>query len=97
MPVAAVQIQGGVRFAVHVQPRAKKNDVDGLYGSALKLRVQAPPVDGAANEAVAELIAAWLQVPMRNVRIIGGATSRTKMVEVTGVTAAAITAKTQGL
>lgn len=80
------EIAGGVRFGVRVQPRASRAGVAGLHGDALKVRVHAAPVDGAANEAVVEVLAEALDVPRSAVRIVSGASSRTKLVEVTGVT-----------
>jgi len=56
----------------------------------MKVRLAAPPVDGAANEALVELIARSLDVPRRAVRIASGASSRAKTVEVEGVDAAAV-------
>jgi hypothetical protein len=77
----------GVRFSVHVQPRAARSGVAGVHGSAVKVRLQAPPVDGAANEALIALLAESLGVPRREVLILAGATSRLKRVEVRGLTA----------
>jgi uncharacterized protein (TIGR00251 family) len=79
----------GVRFAVHVQPRAKKPGIDGTHGDALRVRVQAPPVEGAANEAVIAVIARTLGVAPRAVRIAAGTTGRQKLVDVDGVDATA--------
>ena len=76
---------GAVRFAVRVQPRAARSEVSGLHGGALKVRLQAPPVDGAANEALVALLAEELKVGRRQVRIVAGASSRAKVVEVDGV------------
>ena len=81
---------GAVRFAVHVQPRASRSEIVGMQGGAIKVRLAAPPVDGAANEALVELIATSLDVPRRAVRIVSGATSRAKTVEVEGAGAAAV-------
>jgi uncharacterized protein (TIGR00251 family) len=64
----------------------------GTHGAALKVRLLAPPVDGAANEALVTLLAEELGVPRRDVRIVHGATSRTKVVEIEGTTADAIRA-----
>lgn len=80
----------GVRFAVRVQPRASRSEIVGVHGDAMKIRLSAPPVDGAANEALVELIAEVLGVGRRAVRIVSGETSRSKVVEVEGVTAAAV-------
>jgi uncharacterized protein (TIGR00251 family) len=76
---------GVVRFAVHVQPRASRSHIGGLHGDALKVRLQAPPVDNAANEALVDLLAVELGVPRRVVRIVSGATSRAKVVEIEGI------------
>jgi len=79
-----------VRVSVHVQPRATRSEIIGLHGAALKVRLQAPPVDGAANEALVTLLAERLGVPRRAVRVVAGATSRAKTVEVDGTTEAAV-------
>lgn len=83
----------GVRFAVHVQPRAKKPGIDGTHGDALRVRVQAPPVDGAANDAVIAVIADALGVPRRAVRIASGLSGRQKLVDVDGIDVSAATAR----
>ena len=91
MPKLPVQLrEGAVRFAVRVQPRASRSEVSGTHGEALKVRLSAPPVEGAANDALVELLADALDVPRRAVRIISGATARTKVVEVDGVTPALV-------
>jgi hypothetical protein len=74
-----------VRFAVHVQPRATRSEIVGLHGDAIKIRLAAPPVDDAANEALVEILAEALGVSRRAVRIVSGARARSKMVEVVGV------------
>lgn len=79
--------ENGVRFAVRVQPRASKNEVAGVYGTALKIRLQAPPVDGAANAALVSFLAELLGVSRRSVKIISGESSREKIVEIAGVSA----------
>jgi uncharacterized protein (TIGR00251 family) len=76
---------GGVRFSVRVQPRAASPGIDGMHGGALKVRRSAPPVDNAANESLAVLLAGELGVFRRSVRIVAGATARTKLVEVDSV------------
>lgn len=77
--------RGAIRFPVRVQPRASRNEACGVHGGALKVRLQAPPVDNAANESLIELMADLLDIPKRQVRIVSGATSRSKVVEVEGV------------
>lgn len=81
---------GAVRFHVRVQPRASRNEIAGVLGDALKIRLQAPPVDGAANEALVTFLADELGVPRRGVRIVAGSTSRSKVVEVDGIAASAV-------
>jgi uncharacterized protein len=75
----------GVRFAIHVQPRSSRPGVDGVHGDALKVRVGAAPVDGAANDAVIDVLVDALNVSRRAVSIVSGHTSRTKVVEVDGI------------
>lgn len=77
-----------MRIAVHVQPRASRSEVTGLHGDAIKVRLTAPPVDGAANEELIRLLAARVGVPPNGVRIVAGHGGRRKVVEVRGVTAA---------
>jgi hypothetical protein len=77
-------IPGGVRLRLHVQPRATRTEAAGLHGTALKVRLAAPPVDGAANEALVRWIAQSLGVPRAAVTLAAGAGSRTKTVDVAG-------------
>ncbi len=79
------RVAGGVRFTVRVQPRASRSEVCGVHGDALKVRLAAPPVEGAANDALIALLADELDVSRRAVRIVSGATSRSKTVEVDGI------------
>ncbi|HJU74627.1 MAG TPA: DUF167 domain-containing protein [Gemmatimonadaceae bacterium] len=78
----------GVRFSVHVQPRAASTEVRGIRNGALYVRLQAPPVDGAANDALVKLLASSLGVSRRAIRVVAGATARHKVVDVDGVTPA---------
>jgi hypothetical protein len=75
------------RINVYVQPRASKTAVVGIHDGCVKIRLAAPPVDGAANAALIEYIAERLDVPKSRVRITAGLTSRRKTIEVDGVTA----------
>lgn len=81
-----------MRVSVHVQPRASRSEIAGVHGDALKVRLPAPPVDGAANEALIALLARGLGVARRDVRIVAGTASRTKTVEIRGTTEAAVRA-----
>jgi uncharacterized protein (TIGR00251 family) len=72
-------------LALRVQPRASRNEVAGPHGDALKVRLAAPPVDGAANEALQRYLAEALQVPRAAVRLVAGPSSRSKVVQVAGL------------
>jgi uncharacterized protein (TIGR00251 family) len=73
-----------ITLAVRVNPRAKRNAVTKTADGSIKVYVTAPPEHNRANEAVVETIAEWLGVKRRQVEIISGATSRNKVVRVTG-------------
>ncbi|MBM4187929.1 MAG: DUF167 domain-containing protein [Gemmatimonadetes bacterium] len=88
--MAIVASAAGTRLTVHVQPRASRSEIVGPHGDTIKLRIAAPPVDGAANAAVVELIARRLDLPRRAVRIVGGLTDRRKTVEVEGLAASVV-------
>jgi uncharacterized protein (TIGR00251 family) len=77
---------GTVSFPVRVQPLASTDEIAGVIGGALKIRLQAPAVENRANEALVEFLAHLLKTPKSAVRILGGERSRTKRVEVRGVT-----------
>ena len=81
-----------IRVGVHVQPRASRSEIVGIHGTALKVRLQAPPVEGAANEALVSLLAERLGVARRSVHVVAGATSRAKTVEIDGTTVSAVRA-----
>ena len=87
----AVDSRGtAVRFRVRLQPRASRDEITGVVDGVLRVRLHAPPVDGAANDALVAFLADRLAIPRRGVRIVTGATSRTKMIEVEGVSTAAV-------
>lgn len=77
-------VAGGVRIALQVQPGAKKTEVVGLHGDALKLKLQAPPIEGRANEALVRYLSDVLDVPKSAVTLMHGQTSRKKLFEVKG-------------
>lgn len=83
----------GVVLAVHIVPRSARNEIVGLHGEALRIRLSAPPVGGAANAALIALLAEALQVPQRRVEIISGHTSRRKTLLVTGLTRDLVTTR----
>jgi uncharacterized protein (TIGR00251 family) len=74
------------RFTVKVHPRARRSAVTGRLGDAWKLDLTAPPVEGKANEECVRFLAELVGVPRARVRIVTGLTSRTKLVEIEGVT-----------
>jgi uncharacterized protein (TIGR00251 family) len=75
----------GIQLQVRVQPRAARTEIVGEHGGALKIRVAAPPVDGAANEALIRFLAERLGVARSAVSIGGGASARRKVVLVAGI------------
>lgn len=87
MSITIRSVARGVRFEVRVQPRASRSEVVGAQEGALRVRLAAPPVDGAANDALIELLAHLLNIAKRDIRIVTGATSKRKVIEADGVTA----------
>jgi hypothetical protein len=76
------EYDGRTTLTLHIQPGAKKTEVAGLYGDALKIRLAAPPVDGKANAALIGFISAQLGVAKSAVSVKSGLTSRRKILEV---------------
>jgi hypothetical protein len=77
--------RSGARFDVKVVPRGSRNAVEGVRDGALLVRVTAPPVDGAANDAVVAVVAKALGVARRDVQVVAGLTARRKTVEIGGL------------
>jgi hypothetical protein len=86
----ATPAAGGARLRVHVVPRAARSEVCGLQGDALKVRLQAPPVDGKANAALCAFVAEAAGLPRRAVAVVAGETSREKVLLVSGADPAAL-------
>lgn len=86
-----------VRFAVRLTPRASADRIEGVVDGMLRVRVSAPPVEGAANDALVRLIAAELDVARSQIRLVGGAGSRTKLLEIEGSAAPRVIARWPGL
>lgn len=80
--------EGAVLLALKVQPRASRNEIAGPLGPQLKLKVMAPPVDSAANEAVVEFLAEHLGLPRRAVSLVRGQTSPHKTIRLDGISLA---------
>ena len=78
------------RLRVKVTARARRNEVLGYQGDVLRLKVAAPPVEGKANAAVVELLAAHLRVSKSSIRIVSGEHAPLKLIEVTGLDSATV-------
>jgi uncharacterized protein (TIGR00251 family) len=79
--------EGGAVFSVKVVPRASRNEIAGVQGEAIRVRLTAPPVEGAANRALVAFLADTLKVPERDIEIVAGHTGRQKVVRVVGLSA----------
>lgn len=79
---------GALIFAVRVVPRASKSEIVGETDGALKIRISAPPVDDAANAELIKILAKHFKVAKSAIEILKGQTSKTKLVKITGATAA---------
>jgi hypothetical protein len=86
----AQDVADGCTLSVRVHPGARKNGVTGVHADALKIALTAPPVDGKANEALIGFLADALQLPRARVALVAGATSRAKIVRITGKSAAEV-------
>jgi len=76
---------GAVRFSVHVKPRSSRCTIIGVREGALEVALTAPPAEGAANEELRKLLSRTLEVRRGDVNIIVGTSSRSKLVEINGV------------
>jgi uncharacterized protein (TIGR00251 family) len=86
------ETDGALTFNVRVVPRASRTEVAGEHGGALRVRVAAPPVEGAANEELVRFVAKSLGVPARDVELVSGLASKSKRVRVRGASRAAVEA-----
>lgn len=80
-------------LSVKVTPRASRNEISGLHGDLLKVKVTAPPVDSAANEALLRFLAETLGCHRNALQIVRGGASRQKVIAVTGLSAETVAAK----
>lgn len=88
-----VWLKGDAQNAVislHIQPGAKKTEIVGEHGTALKIRLAAPPVDGKANEALIAYLAEVLNIPKKRLELLTGSSSRSKRVQVLGLSVEAV-------
>lgn len=92
MALRITKEEGSCSFRVRLSPRGRRDEVVGLYGDALKIRVKAPPVDGRANRALCEFLADRFGVTASDVEILSGHASRRKRIRVWGVSPAAVRA-----
>ncbi len=79
-------IEGGVEISIRAQPRASGSEIVGLHGDQLKVRIAAPPVEGAANTELIKLLAKVLGVSRSALRVVRGEGSRSKVVRAEGTT-----------
>jgi hypothetical protein len=84
-----------VSIGVYVQPRASKTELAGMHDGLVRIRLAAPPVDGAGNAALVVFIAGKLGVAKSRVQVVSGLTGRRKVVRIEGVTAEAVAAALQ--
>lgn len=97
IPTFIREQKDGVCLAVKVQPRASKNEIGVALGDELKIKVTAPPVDAAANEALLRLLAETLGCPRSAVQLVRGQTSRHKTIFISGLTVQEVTEKLSGM
>lgn len=90
MPVWLQEGKDAIVISLHVQPGAKRTEIVGEHGDALKLRLASPPVDGKANAVLIEFLAQRCGVPRLQIELISGAAARQKRVRIRGVTAAQV-------
>jgi uncharacterized protein (TIGR00251 family) len=74
-----------VTFRVRVVPRASRDKIAGIHDGAVRIRLTAPPVEGAANEALVAFLSSVLRVPKRDIELVSGQTARNKVVSVSGL------------
>jgi uncharacterized protein len=78
----------GLTFAVQIVPRASRSEITGEYNGALRIRIAAPPVEGAANEELIRFLAKTFKLPQNAVVIISGAAAKSKIVRIEGANSA---------
>ncbi len=99
MPAGAAPIadtSGGCVISIRVIPRARRSELAGERDSSLLIRLAAPPVEGAANDALIAFLAEFLNVPKRAVTIVSGERAREKRVRIAGLSAAQVHDKVYG-
>ena len=85
MTIPIQRSKRGITLKVKVEPRSSRRGVSGIVGDALKIRVNAPPVGGAANEELVEVLSEEFGIKKPSIKIIRGHSSRDKVVEIKGI------------
>jgi uncharacterized protein len=88
MPKTLLRINpcvSGIRFSAFIQPRSSQNEVLGVHGNSLKIRLTSPPANGAANKNCVKFIAKWLRISPSKVRIVAGLSNKNKIIEIEGI------------
>jgi uncharacterized protein (TIGR00251 family) len=80
------ETEGGVDVPLHVQPRARRDEIAGVHNGALKLRLTAPPVDDAANNSIVAFFSSLLGLPRASFQLKSGFRSRNKILHIRGIT-----------
>jgi uncharacterized protein (TIGR00251 family) len=86
-PYLKIRNPAGCTLAVYAQPNARKTAIVGQHGDALKIKIQAPPVDGKANELLQKWLAKTLGLPKTQVSLMAGETGRAKVFAIQGLSA----------
>jgi uncharacterized protein len=97
VPVPLTAAKAGIAFRVRVVPRAGRTVIAGTRGDALLVRLAAPPVDGAANDALVAFLSSVFDRPKRDVTLVSGHTSRDKCVAIAGLAESEIARRLQAL
>ena len=93
MTLPITKNKNGVQFAVTLQPRSSRNEITGLHNDTLKIKLTAPPVDGAANTMCLKFLGKTLGVSPSQLSIVSGATSRNKVICIEGMNESALIKK----
>jgi uncharacterized protein (TIGR00251 family) len=88
----AKDVADGCTLWARIHPGARKNGVTGVHADAVKIALTAPPLDGKANEALIAFLAETLRLPRARISLVSGATRRSKMLRITGKSAAEVAA-----
>jgi uncharacterized protein (TIGR00251 family) len=93
MPLRVTESGEGATLAVRVIPRASRNEIAGAADGVLKVRLTAPPVEGAANAALLDFLAKQLRLRRGQIALISGHSARQKLIRITGLSAQEVAAR----